>query len=1087
MTRTPKWTGVAAAVAVAASTFAVPATAAPASRPADRAGVTDVGSLTLITGDQVAVRRLGNRTIPQVRPGLGRAKMPFVVTQAGGHTYVVPSDARRLLDSGKLDRRFFDVTTLLAQGFGDTARDNVPLIVRGAESGRVASMSTGATVTADLSSVRAKAVRQPKARVGEFWHRLVGASAFAAGVDKIWLDGKVSATLKDSVPQIGAPKAWQAGFTGKGVKVAVLDTGVDAHHPDLRGRIAETRNFSDTPDAVDHQGHGTHVASTIAGNGQYKGVAPDASLLIGKVLDDHGGGTESAIIAGMQWAAEQGARLVNMSLGGEDDPGVDPMEQAVNDLSAKYHTLFVIAAGNSGPGAGSLGSPGTADSALTVGAVDKSDKIAQFSSRGPRAAGGTIKPDLTAPGVGIVAARAAGTSLGTVVDAQHTMLNGTSMASPHVAGAAALLAQQHPDWTGEQLKAALMGSARPDSVLDAFTQGAGRVDVGAAVAQPVYTTPASVSGGRPPWPHHDDKPAVTPVTYHNAGSTTLKLDLSIAAKSADGTPAPAGMFTVDKSTAEVPAGGTVTVNVTINTAVASPDGVFTGRITAAGNGVSVITPVAVEKEPESYSLTLKYLDRNGNAPRNYAGTVDGVRNIPFDGRGTTTIRLPKGKHELSSVVYTTIGGDEAQSLVYQPVLDLTRDTTIVVDARQAKPISVAVDSSHQGVVPVSGAVALIRPESVLLMQTSGLHLAFVQQVGPPLPDDRLTVQFAGGWAQPSADGDPGKSPVTYTLSWFQRGKIPNGFSRRVRDSDLVQVRADYRSLPQRYLTVKSLIAVPHGDEFGVGPGWPVAPSLNSRTEYFNADRKTDWYPQFTAVDRESGRRAIESTGTPLDGKAGRSYPETWNAAVVGPALPANGLRPAVLRRTGNEIQASLPLFSDSPNRFSDLPAEGATTLYRDGKKVASTATPGRGTFAVPAGNGNYRLETMATQTALEFSTKVSAAWTFKSGNQPGSQALPAQAIRFAPNGLDRDNRAASGRSTVVPVSVQRYGDAAPLDRLTVEVSFDDGATWQAVQVTGSSGTVAHPGKPGYVSLRAKAVDKNGDSVEQTVIRAYGLK
>ncbi|MFD0539314.1 S8 family serine peptidase [Actinomadura luteofluorescens] len=128
--------------------------------------------------------------------------------------------------------------------------------------------------------------------------------------------------------QVGAPQAWSAGYTGEGAKVAVLDTGVDAGHPDLQGRIAETRNFSESADAADRVGHGTHVASTVAGTGaasrgERRGVAPRADLLIGKVLDDEGSGTDSSVIAGMEWAAPR-ADVVNMSLGGAPTDGTDP-------------------------------------------------------------------------------------------------------------------------------------------------------------------------------------------------------------------------------------------------------------------------------------------------------------------------------------------------------------------------------------------------------------------------------------------------------------------------------------------------------------------------------------------------------------------------------------------------------------------------------------------------------------------------------------------------------------------------------------------------------------------------------------------
>nr|BFF18134.1 hypothetical protein GCM10025730_16550 [Promicromonospora thailandica] len=155
---------------------------------------------------------------------------------------------------------------------------------------------------------------------------------------------------------------------------------------------------------------------------------------MGKVLDDDGYGLESWIIAGMEWGAAN-ADIVSMSLGDSSlNDGTDPMAQALNVLSEETGALFVVAAGNSYT-EGSLGSPGTADAALTVGAVDDDDVRADFSSYGPRVGDHAIKPDLTAPGVGIVAAR----SQQSGGAGSYVSMNGTSMATPHVAGAAAIV------------------------------------------------------------------------------------------------------------------------------------------------------------------------------------------------------------------------------------------------------------------------------------------------------------------------------------------------------------------------------------------------------------------------------------------------------------------------------------------------------------------------------------------------------------------------------------------------------------------------------------------------------------------------
>ncbi|WP_327273730.1 S8 family serine peptidase [Streptomyces sp. NBC_01224] len=208
-----------------------------------------------------------------------------------------------------------------------------------------------------------------------------------AGVTKLWYDGRAKATLDQSVPQIGAPEAWAKGFDGKGTKVAILDTGADLNNADIKSRITATQSFVSGESVQDGHGHGTHVASTIAGSGansggKYKGVAPGADLLIGKVLANAGSGPVSGILEGMDWAVAQGADVVSMSLGAKAATPHDVLTDAVDSLSDSSGTLFVIAAGNDGKGGEStLGSPGTADAALTVGAVDKSDALAGWASR----------------------------------------------------------------------------------------------------------------------------------------------------------------------------------------------------------------------------------------------------------------------------------------------------------------------------------------------------------------------------------------------------------------------------------------------------------------------------------------------------------------------------------------------------------------------------------------------------------------------------------------------------------------------------------------------------------------------------------
>jgi serine protease AprX len=372
---------------------------------------------------------------------------------------------------------------------------------------------------------------------------------------------------------VNANLAWQYGWDGTGVGVAVIDSGVIPKN-DLTGtngtsRIVYSENFATgQADASDAYGHGTHVAGILGSSGKsstgiifkrtFKGVAPNVNIINLRVLDANGGGMESDVIAAIQQAinlqSTYNIRVINLSLGRPvfESYTLDPLCQAV-EAAWQAGIVVVVAAGNYGrdnslgnQGYGTISSPGNDPYVITVGAMNTNgtswtsdDTIASYSSKGPTLADHIVKPDLVAPGNNIISLLVPGSTLATNypktlisnstyetlglpgVSGDYFRLSGTSMATPVVSGAAALLIQQHPSLTPDQVKARLMKTAAKALNLystgidaltlqafqeqaDIFTVGAGYLDINAALANNDLAT----------------LPALSPKAVHNAITKT---------------------------------------------------------------------------------------------------------------------------------------------------------------------------------------------------------------------------------------------------------------------------------------------------------------------------------------------------------------------------------------------------------------------------------------------------------------------------------------------------------------------------------------------------------------------------------------
>jgi hypothetical protein len=343
-------------------------------------------------------------------------------------------------------------------------------------------------------------------------------------IKNVYPDHEVSHFGYESVYQIHADSVWrQYGTRGEGITIGIIDSGVDYTHPALGGgfgpgyKVIDGWDFVDgDADPMDEHRHGTHVAGIAAGNAEsthndsesvpFLGVAPDAFLVAYRVLDENGRGRTSNIIAAIERAVDPNMDgdfsdrldVVNLSLGSDFGSPEDPTSTAVNNATLAG-VVVVVAAGNSGHvgtgfthesnfkdnGSQTIGSPGMAERAITVGAVDRDLSLARFSSKGPVNTTFALKPDVVAPGVGIFSSVPGG-----AMDA----FNGTSMASPHVAGVAALIRAIRPNWTPDQVKSAITNTAIPLQMPE-WHQGTGFIDPVQALKTTTLISPSNAGFG----------------------------------------------------------------------------------------------------------------------------------------------------------------------------------------------------------------------------------------------------------------------------------------------------------------------------------------------------------------------------------------------------------------------------------------------------------------------------------------------------------------------------------------------------------------------------------------------------------------
>lgn len=1213
------------AVGLLPATAAVPAApAAAAAAPQLPGGASH--TVTLITGDKVTMGTAADGSPVNSFESPKGASTGYHRAVVDGATYVYPDAALPYVAAGTLDKQLFNVTRLIADGYDDAHSAQLPLIVRytnAAGRARTQPKVAGSSVVRRLDSVQGAALAQNRAQAPAFWSALTGGAAastarsahpaLAGGVAKVWLDGRVTADLADSTAQIGAPQVWAQGDTGAGVKVAVLDTGIDAEHPDLVGQVGDTSSFVPSePDTTDWNGHGTHVASTIAGtgsasDGKERGVAPSAQLEVGKVLDSDGSGQESWIIAGMQWAAQdERAKVISMSLGGGGDAD-DPMSQAVDQLSRDTGALFVIAAGNGGPH--SIGSPGAADAALTVGAVDSSDQLADFSSQGPRLGDDGLKPEITAPGVDIVAARSSYTR----GSGYYTTMSGTSMATPHVAGTAALLAAAHPDWTGPQLKEALVSSAQATPAYTPYEAGAGRVDALAAVHTTLFAT-ASAFAGFHTWPATPGGTDVRKVTYTNTGDAPADLDLAV-----DAAAAPAGLFSLSASHVSIPAHSTASVELTTHLDLLAADQPVSGMVvgTDSGGTVRARTLIGGSQEGRRQNLTITAKDRSGKP---LSGTVvlaaaNQWTSLDLDASGTGAARMPVGSYSgwlISNVQGANGPHSLGMALLSFNDVSLDQDRTVTLDARKARQIAARVPGQTTAVAPrlevlrsypdslvettmlpnesydsiwalptgkkvTEGTFefgARFRMEEPALTLASGSHGyadPLVKRAAVPLPtgNRKLTAVYAGDGADLAARHDVrGKAVVVRADNVSDIG--PQAEAAAAAGAELLVVvnngvgRMDpweenpwspQSAAPVTVATLNAdqgaelIAAIGRGDrtlsvashpttdylydvvrhwtgDVPADPTWRETPGSLARVdvsfrnyrqgkamEYRNdvwhgwvdgnqltapaQGERTDWvtsgvdWVDNAFIAGETGQHSIDT----LHYTAGKPAKVSWFGPIQRPRMGPAGYQPV---RYLDTMYITAPGWGDSGSGHvgdagGNFDVKDWVSLYQgdtqlDWGNAEWLQVPGLAADSLP-----YRLVVDNDRAAWTdpYSTHTLTEWDFTSAatGADSSAALPLIQLDY---GVATDTAGRADRHAALTITPSQLpGVTAAVTKPSVDISYDDGATWQHVALDRHGDawrTSLHaPKSAAFATLRVAARDASGDRVTQTITRAFGLR
>lgn len=1049
-----------------------------------------VTNVTLVTGQTVSVAETDTKTQYVVD-----ADVPMQQIRTEEGTYIFPED----VDFSRFERALFNVEYLISQNLTDAETETLPVIVtstRRTPEWSTASDDIGLTPERELSSIGAISSSVPKHRAGSVAAQLRSART----VDKVYLDSKIDIELDDANKYVSAPAARSDyGVTGNGTTVAVLDTGVDESHPDIGAETEVVeRDFTDEGTTDDNNGHGTHVAGIITGDGdasegEYVGIAPDAKIMDLRVLNSQGAGKISGIIDAIAFATENDADVISMSLGGEaqSERTESLFTPAINDAT-ESGSAVVVAAGNSGPEYGTVGSPGIVESAITVGAsgVD-GEEVADYSSRGPTPVGYYLKPDLIAPGSQITSAASSEAGY----SESYVTFSGTSMATPVVSGAAALLVE-HRDPTPEQLKSTLTSTADPLADGDVYRQGAGGLNASAALGTDIVVNDGTIDFGT----FEDDITAAKTVTITNRGEQTRDILLNATATDiVDGT---SRSVSTNVTSLQLAPDESQPINLTVD--VTEP-GIYSGElvINATSNkrvifGYARASSLTVNKEPLPGSDETVQGDQVVIKPHHDSDNVFGRERIEEVSLGSVSVEM------FSSTVSVFSSGqsetDDTTIHTAETNVDLTEDTTVTLSEDATVSADTEIDELEAAVGPltpydVTSSVEKRVPtttgsDTIALSRTSSVDS--IQKIRVT-PDQGLNLSVSH-LLVPEDASDSGSDTLdvsnVYHLAYTQP-EVASEMTFKSTANDLATIETTYRRT-------------------GAGNSYQVAPVARA-TSWESTGILTQMHP---IRDRTSQTIHVPTQGIEHAVTAGTdpNALQRWQLAPTDSSFISLSSQEAVSKSVnqhpfiGDPVKWSLAdgefTFETSfqvaqDGSLFDSNAENRIRVVVAGETVVETNTsaPAVGTaqpISVDPGD-TVRVETVGNGDPLELSTITDT--TYLATYNPGDDSTPPEITGIDIEGLNETN-AVTGEATI-DVRIDESGSGISAVEMyvsngSVDSPFDGTADgWRQLDTAESDDDVYRFNlneTKGKVNLAVRAVDEADNEMQvvtTAAVRAAG--